>query len=76
MKLHNPKTNIAYNTRTVKTGGKFVSIVERWETDAQGVPVKAYVSSREIHATRSKAYHYATSMARYQFRAHVACYGI
>jgi hypothetical protein len=76
MKLHNPKTSIAYNARTTKTGGKFVSIVERWETDAQGVPVKAYVSSREIHATRSKAYHYATSMARYQFRAHVACYGI
>jgi hypothetical protein len=76
MKLHNPKTNIAYNTRTMKTGNKFVSIVERWETDAQGVPVKAHLSSREFHSTRSKAYRYATSMARYQFRAHVACDGI
>lgn len=76
MKLHNPKTNIAYSTRTAKTGDKFVSIVERWETDAQGVPVKAFLSSREIHATRSKAQHYARSMARYQFRAHVACYGV
>jgi len=76
MKLHNSKTRIAYNARTTKTGNRFISIVERWETDAQGVPVRAYVSSRETHATRSKAYHYATSMARYQFRAHVACYGM
>lgn len=76
MKFHNPKTNIAYNTRTAKTGNKFVSIVERWETDANGVPVKAFLSSRELHATRSKAHHYAVSMARYQFRAHVACYGV
>ena len=76
MKLHNPKTNVTYNTRTAKTGNKFVSIVERWETDAQGAPVKAYLSSREIHATRSKAQHYSRSMARYQFRSHVACYGM
>jgi len=76
MKLYNPKTKVAYNSRTAKTGDKFVSIVERWETDAQGIPFKAYMSSREIHATRSKAYHYATSMARYQFRSHVACYGM
>ena len=76
MKLHNPKTNIAYATRTAKIGNKFVSIVERWETDAQGVPVKAFLSSREIHATRSKAQHYARSMAGYQFRAHFDCYGM
>jgi len=76
MKLHNPKTGIAYNTRTTKQGDKFISIVERWETDSRGVPVKAYLSSREIHATRSKAYKYASSMARYQFRAHVACHGL
>jgi hypothetical protein len=72
MKLYNPKTQVAYNSRTAKTGAKFVSIVERWETDAQGIPVKAYMSSREIHATRAKAYRYAASMARYQFRSHVA----
>lgn len=76
MKLHNPKTNIAYNARTTKIGDKFVSIVERWETDAQGVPINAFLSSRETHATRSKARRYAVSMARYQFRAHVACYGM
>ena len=76
MKLHNPKTGIAYNTRTMKQGEKFISIVERWETDSRGVPIKAYLSSREIHATRSKAYKYASSMARYQFCAHVACYGL
>ena len=76
MKLHNPKTGIAYNTRTMKQGNKFISIVERWEIDSRGVPVKAYLSSREIHATRSKAYKYASSMARHQFGAHVACYGL
>lgn len=64
MKFHNPKTNIAYNTRTAKTGNKFVSIVERWETDANGVPVKAFLSSRELHATRSKAHHYAVCQWR------------
>jgi hypothetical protein len=72
MKLYNPKTNVVYKSRTTKTGANFASIVERWEIDAQGAPVRAYISSREIHATRSKAYRYATSMARYQFRAHVA----
>ena len=76
MKLHNPKTGIAYNTRTTKQGDKFLSIVERWQCDTQGVPCKAYMSSREIHATRSKAQKYARSMARYQFNAHVACYGM
>jgi len=76
MKLHNPKTLIAYNTRTAKDGNKFVSIVERWETDASGIPRKALLSSREVHATRAKAYRYACSMARYQFSAHVAVHGM
>ena len=76
MKLYNPKTQVAYNSRTAKTGDKFISIVERWETDAQGVPVKAYTSSREIHATRAIAYRYAMRMARHQFNSHVACHGI
>ena len=67
MKLYDPVTHVAYNSRTKKTGDKFVSIVERWETDARGVPVKAYVSSREMHATRAAAYRYANNMARYQF---------
>ena len=72
MKLYNPKTQIAYNSRTAKNGDKFISIVERWETDSKGIPVRAYVSSREIHATRAKAYRYATLMARHQFNSHVA----
>ena len=70
MKIYNPKTQIAYNTRTTKTGNKFVSIVERWETDSLGVPVKAYVSSREIHSTRAKAYRYAVTMCKAQAANH------
>ena len=72
MKLYNPKTQTAYNSRTAKNGDKYLSIVERWETDAQGVPVRAYTSSREIHATRAAAYRYADIMARHQFNSHVA----
>lgn len=75
MKLHNQKTLIAYATRTAKQGKAYVSIVERWETDLAGIPKKAYLSSREIHCTRSRAYRYACSMARYQFAAHCAVYG-
>jgi hypothetical protein len=76
MKLYNKKTAIAYVTRTQKTAAGFLSIVERWETDSQGVPFRAYLSSKERHATRGKARVYAESMARYQFRAHVAVYGM
>jgi hypothetical protein len=72
MKLYNPKTQIAYNSRTAKNGDKFISIVERWETDSKGIPVRAYVSSREMHTTRAAAYRYADIMARHQFRSHVA----
>lgn len=75
MKLHNQKTNISFVTRTTKHREKFVSIVERWETDAMGVPIKAHTSSREMHNSRSKAYAYACTMARYQFAAHCAVYG-
>jgi hypothetical protein len=76
MKLYNPKTQIAYNSRTAKNGDKFISIVERWETDSKGIPVRAYTSSREIHATRAAAYRYANIMARHQFSSHVACSGM
>ena len=76
MKLYNSKTHIAYITRTTKTAEGFFSIVERWETDLQGLPVRAYISSKERHATRGKARNYAESMARYQFRSHVMVYGM
>lgn len=76
MKLYNSKTHIAYITRTTKTGARFLSIVERWETDSHGVPVRACLSSKESHATRSKARRYAETMARYQFSAHVAVHGM
>lgn len=76
MKLHNKKTKVSYVTRTQKTAAGFLSIVERCETDSQGVPVRAYLSSKERHATRGKARGYAESMARYQFRAHVSIYGM
>jgi hypothetical protein len=72
MKLYNPKTQVAYNSRTAKNGDKFISIVERWETDSKGLPVRAYVSSRELHTTRAAAYRYANIMARHQFSSHVA----
>ena len=76
MKLFNKKTQIVYFTRTMKDGCMFISIVERWETDINGIPFKAFMSSREFHPTRNKARHYANSVARYQFKAHCACYGM
>ncbi len=76
MKLHNTKTNVAFNTRTTKEGNYFKSIVERWECDANGIPTRAYVSSMEKHNTRGKARNYAESMARYQFKAHCSVYGM
>jgi len=76
MKLHNIKTGIAYNTRTTKEPDCFKSIVERWECDNNGIPIRAYVSSMEKHKTRNKARHYAESMARYQFRIHCAIFGM
>ena len=75
MKLHNPDTLTSYTTRTTKQGKEYVSIVERWETDSLGIAKVARLTSREIHRTRSRAYRYATSMARYQFNSHCAVYG-
>lgn len=75
MKFHNKKTGVAFNTRTTKESTGFKSIVERWECNSDGIPMRAYASSIERHATRSKARHYAESMARYQFRNHCAIYG-
>lgn len=76
MKLHNAKTNVAFNTRTTKEQNYFKSIVERWECDANGIPTRAYISSIEKHATRGKARSYAESMARYQFNKHCSIYGM
>lgn len=70
MKLHSPDTLTSYVARTTKQRADYVSIVERWETDSMGIAKVARMTSREIHRTRSRAYRYATSMARYQFAAH------
>ena len=76
MQLHNHKTGVTYNTRTTKENGVFISIVERVESGANNVALRAYLSSREKHSTRHKARRYAESMARYQFRSHCAVYGM
>jgi len=76
MKLHNEKTGIAYISRTIRQNDCFKSVVERWECNSDAVPIRAYLSSVETHATRHKARHYADSMAKYQFRAHCAVYGL
>jgi hypothetical protein len=76
MKLHNKKTGISYNTRTIKESGIYKSIVERWECDANGIPLRASLSSMEKHPTRAKARYYAERMAIYQFMNHCAIYGL
>jgi hypothetical protein len=75
MKLHNPDTLVSYVARTTKEHHYYVSIVERWETDSLGIAKAACITSREIHRTRSRAYRYATSMARYQFDSHCLAHG-
>lgn len=77
MQFHNQKTSVIYKTRTTKDPrGFYVSIVERLELGANNTVARAYLSSREVHSTRAKARHYATSMARYQFSKHCAIYGM
>jgi hypothetical protein len=77
MQFHNQKTNVTFKTRTKKeNNGRFISIVERLELGANNIVARAYLSSREVHATRAKARHYATSMARYQFSKHCAIHGM
>jgi len=76
MKLHSQKTGIAYISRTIKQNDRFKSVVERWECNSDAVPIRAYLSSIETHTTRNKARHYADSIAKHQFSAHCAVYGL
>jgi hypothetical protein len=47
---------VTYKGRTVKVFNGFLSIVERLETDAHGIPIKAQLVFRVMFPTRSSAY--------------------
>jgi hypothetical protein len=47
---------VTYKGRTVKVFNGFLSIVERWEIDAHGIPIKSQLVFRELTPTRSSAY--------------------